>query len=505
MGSSDDKNGRLAELEALLAVERGKNAQLSEQVKRLVRTESELYAYQQNLDRQVTAFAKLFELGKRFTAVRAMGELLQLAANFCGTDLGYERCVVFIDEGGDGPFVAKAHTGYWEDGDIEHVSGLTIDKHDKTIASLSGGMDALVLAGDPHKDVCTAELARMANRLRMDEFAILPLGANPKEISGLLAVGNTRDQAEFMTRVKRDDDSFVRLGNLVSLVRAVVTSTKYYQELEEERRLLERRVVDRTRQLSEALGMINSAIRYASRIQKSRLPDMSILDSFASEHFVLWEPRDVVGGDFYWCKPWGRGLLLILGDCTGHGVSGAFVTLIAAAEIDRAHSETRPGDVSTLVRRIHHLVQTTLGQDVATGASDDGMELGACYIEPKMTELIFVGARFDLYLSNGEQVRQIRGVKSALGFRGIPRTETYAAHTIALGKGTRVYLTTDGLIDQVGDKIRHMFGRTRFRQLLSDLQRMPLAAQKDSIYQALIEYQGKEVRRDDIAVIGFSV
>ena len=112
---------------------------------------------------------------------------------------------------------------------------------------------------------------------------------------------------------------------------------------------LEARVEARTHELNGAYEVISSSIQYASRIQRSILPDEQLFQELFSDYFVHWEPRDVVGGDFYWCKRWGRGMLLVLGDCTGHGVPGAFMTMIANGALDMALLETPPGDTAILL------------------------------------------------------------------------------------------------------------------------------------------------------------
>ncbi|MBT8004573.1 MAG: PAS domain S-box protein [Rhodospirillales bacterium] len=146
--------------------------------------------------------------------------------------------------------------------------------------------------------------------------------------------------------------------------------------------------------LADAFNIISSSIDYASNIQRSVLPSDTLFTSLLSDHFVWWEPRDVVGGDIYWSRMWGDGFLIILGDCTGHGVPGAFMTLIATGALDKALTEVPNGNVADLMQRIHQIVQITVGQHGEIGESDDGLELGICYLDSEMNELTFVGARF---------------------------------------------------------------------------------------------------------------
>jgi hemerythrin-like metal-binding protein len=258
-------------------------------------------------------------------------------------------------------------------------------------------------------------------------------------------------------------------------------------------------------ELRDAMEVISSSIQYASHIQHSILPATQILDAAVKDWFIIWEPRDVVGGDMYWCRTWGSGDLIMLGDCTGHGVPGAFMTLISNGALDGAAMETAPGDPAALLQRIHQFIQTSLSQDKekTDEGSDDGIELGACFINRKEGTLIFAGARFELFILENGDISVIKGVKAGLGYRGTPRDVQFINHTIETNENQTFYMTSDGLIDQVGGEKRRGFGKKRFKALLTSNSDLPLVEQKDLIQQALTDYQGNQKRRDDVATIGF--
>jgi serine phosphatase RsbU (regulator of sigma subunit) len=268
---------------------------------------------------------------------------------------------------------------------------------------------------------------------------------------------------------------------------------------------LENKVAERTHELSEAYEVIRSSIRYASRIQRSVLPDISLLEERLADYFVYWEPRDVVGGDIYWNDTWGEGLLLILGDCTGHGVPGAFMTLIATGALDRAKMEVPRGDIAALAQRMHQLMQITLRQNTGHSESDDGMELGICYLPADMTCLTFSGARFELFVVDNGQVSVIKGTKQGIGYCSIPLTQEYDTQTIRVHEGMRFYMTSDGLIDQLGGPKRLAFGKKRFKELLVSMEDLSMKEQKARLQSTFRDFQGPETRRDDVSVIGFRI
>ena len=260
--------------------------------------------------------------------------------------------------------------------------------------------------------------------------------------------------------------------------------------------------------LRDALEIISGSIRYASRIQRAILPTPEQRRELMPNHFAVWEPRDVVGGDIYWIRTWGEGVLFILADCTGHGVPGAFITLIASGALDRAVSEVAPGDPAALIALMNRYVKLVLSQDLDFGTedgSDDGLELGVCYIAPDRQSLVFAGAHFHLFSVGSQGVELVKGDRKGIGYRFVAFDATFANQTVQVGPGQRFYMTTDGLIDQIGGSPRRSFGKKRFTKLLASLQEMPLEQQGAAIFEAFERYRGEESRRDDIAVVGFEL
>lgn len=267
---------------------------------------------------------------------------------------------------------------------------------------------------------------------------------------------------------------------------------------------LEMKVEERTAELTEALDVIAASISYASRIQRAMLPEPQLFKTILPDYFILWEPRDVVSGDVYWLMRWGEGVLIALGDCTGHGVPGAFVTLIASAALERAQLDVDPGAVGKLISRMNQLIKSTLKQAERRGESDDGMDLALCYVSADHTRLTFAGAGISLFsAAPGEDLVETKGDKRGVGYRRIPFGQTYAETDLPVVPGTRFYMTSDGLIDQIGGERHRAFGLARLLSLLDRHQDQPMVDQKNLLVAALSDYQGREIRRDDVLVLGF--
>ena len=249
--------------------------------------------------------------------------------------------------------------------------------------------------------------------------------------------------------------------------------------------------------------LILQSLRYASRIQSAVLPARRELDSIAADHFLIWEPRDIVGGDFFWFQPINDGYAVMVGDCTGHGVPGAFMTLIAWGLLDRMLRSADSDNPSKVLTGLHRGVQSLLGQNEAQGETDDGLEAGICFINMKKRKMTFSGARFSLWRANRKGVIEIKGDRRGVGYRRYPTDTTYTDVALPFEDSDSFYLTTDGLIDQIGGPRGRSFGKRRFQELLKKNLGTPMADQEESFRKALATYQGQQIRRDDLTVLGF--
>ncbi len=253
--------------------------------------------------------------------------------------------------------------------------------------------------------------------------------------------------------------------------------------------------------LASAYKQITESVQYASRIQRSLLPSEDPVRELLADHFVLWEPRDVVGGDLYWIRREKKGVMIVLFDCTGHGVPGALMTTIAISALNAAFAET--ADPARLIARVHRYVKIALRQDTSESHSDDGLELGVCLIEPERQILVFSGARFPLLIMENGAIRMIAGDKSGIGYRHVNMDYKFTNHRISLKPGMKFYMYSDGINDQIGGPKRRGFGRKRINEILIRNQHLSMSVQKQNLYSIFTEYQGQEVRRDDVSMVGF--
>ncbi|CAM3591389.1 Sensor protein SrrB [Bordetella sputigena] len=270
---------------------------------------------------------------------------------------------------------------------------------------------------------------------------------------------------------------------------------------------LESKVRERTRALEAANQAMASAnkkigdsIDYASLIQQAILPRRQMAQSLGARHFVMWKPRDVVGGDFYVFQAEGDNCLLGVMDCAGHGVPGALMTMLVRAAVDVAVAEVGPSDPAGILTRTDAAIRGMLADMQLPHALATNTDAGLVYIDRAAGHLLFSGAKISLYQSDGVECREHRGARRALGDK---RQGEYTNLTLPLTAGMTFYLSTDGFLDQAGGEHGFGFGGTRFTSMLIEIARLPLGEQAEALDRALGEYRGDLPQRDDITILSF--
>ena len=271
--------------------------------------------------------------------------------------------------------------------------------------------------------------------------------------------------------------------------------------------------------LEEANRNMLDSIKYARLIQSSLLPDEEIINEFMPHNFIIWQPRDLVGGDIFYFYPIVKnltahedglltledGMIIAVVDCTGHGVPGAFMTMIASSGIRRIIRDEGCVDPSEILARLNMVVKRTLYQDSAHSDSDDGMDVGICFLKPQENELIFAGARIPLLIVNDQTIEHIKGDRCSIGYRTTDPYFEFTNHRIDLEKNMKFYLYSDGIVDQTGGEKGFPFGNRRLKELLLKYAHLPMNEQKKMITADLEAYRGKKARLDDITMVGFMV
>ncbi|MCG5501997.1 SpoIIE family protein phosphatase [Ectothiorhodospira lacustris] len=255
------------------------------------------------------------------------------------------------------------------------------------------------------------------------------------------------------------------------------------------------------------------SIDYASTIQSSLLKSsrQALNRSLPDRHWVLWQPRDTVGGDIFHCLTLEDGFLVSVFDCTGHGVPGAFMTLIAGAALERAIARHGHDDPALLLASMNRYIKQTLSQhDIAQRSqalpdnSDDGLEGVILRGYPSAGYVLHTGARMPLIhvRTEGEgQAEIIRSERCGVGYMATPSGQVWRNQRLEMAAGQRLYLASDGVIDQIGGPRRIAFGKKRLLQCLLDTRTLDMAGQKNAFMQCFIDYRGRQAPRDDLTLL----
>jgi serine phosphatase RsbU (regulator of sigma subunit) len=258
----------------------------------------------------------------------------------------------------------------------------------------------------------------------------------------------------------------------------------------------------KNREISEKNKNITSSIEYARTIQQAILPESEKIRAIFPEHFILYKPKSIVSGDFYWFCELDDAILLAVIDCTGHGVPGAFMSMIGNALLNEIIIKKRIASPAAALMELHQEVRSALKQNEKEKSNHDGMDISLIRIEK--SKLIFSGAKRPLYVVENGGLSEIRGDRFSIGGRERHLARRYTNHELPLQKGLMIYLTTDGFADQSNDK-KESFGTKRLKQTLAELGRESAETQKAWLASILEGHQGKEEQRDDITILGIRI
>ncbi len=293
---------------------------------------------------------------------------------------------------------------------------------------------------------------------------------------------------------------------------------KMRDDLAENERSLERKVMERTeevvRQKSEIENkneeleilykQVTDSIHYAKRIQEAILPPKTIIDQILPNSFVLFKPKDIVSGDFYWVEKKNNLTYFAAVDCTGHGVPGAFMSLVGHNILKDIISNTNIIKPSEILDKLREGVINTLHVSNKGTQSKDGMDITLCCINFDTLELQYAAAYNPLYIvRNGELIQHIANKFPIGAFIG--EKESFDNVTIQLQKNDQLYVFSDGYADQFGGPKGKKFMVGNFRKLLTQISQKPVKEQMDFLDKILADWQGDLEQVDDVLIIGLKV
>jgi len=312
------------------------------------------------------------------------------------------------------------------------------------------------------------------------------------------------DKIELVARIRYHSQSYINMLQRNAAYEALGESKKKAENEREAAEYAKKKIMD--------------SIRYAGMIQQALLPDPEFVKKHLPDSFILWNPRDLVGGDIFFAEFLPTGFIIAVIDCTGHGIPGAFMTMIASSGIRRIIEGEGCHDPAKILKRLNFIVKTTLQQTSEHASCDDGMDVSVCFVSvpgqgadlktSAGRQLVFAGAKLNLVCVQNGEAEFIRGDRQSIGYKQSRKYDIdfdFTNHVINIEKGMRFYMYTDGFVDQLGGNKRRTFGTSRFLQMLSENSTTPFEEQEKNFLETFDAYRNKNERQDDMTIIGFRV
>ncbi|MBL4594190.1 MAG: tetratricopeptide repeat protein [Flavobacteriales bacterium] len=245
---------------------------------------------------------------------------------------------------------------------------------------------------------------------------------------------------------------------------------------------------------------ITDSIKYAKRIQNSILPSSEKIESVLEQCFVFYHPKDIVSGDFYWIDRVGDEVIFSVIDCTGHGVPGAFVSLIACNALNKVILEKQITEPAKILTEIDQVIMNSFNNSETTVR--DGMDMGVCTWNTKTNKLQFSGAYHSLFIHNGDTLEEIKGNRESIGNSLYENKSEFVNHDIEIQPKMTIYLSSDGFPDQFGGEKGKKLKWRGFKNLLEQITLSPIHAQLPLLKSFFTKWQGDLEQLDDVCVIG---
>jgi serine phosphatase RsbU (regulator of sigma subunit) len=267
--------------------------------------------------------------------------------------------------------------------------------------------------------------------------------------------------------------------------------------------MLEKKVEERTKELQVQTQNIQSSIQYAKRIQQALLPTKEQMQALFPENFVFYQPKDIVSGDFYWIHEVNRHKVVAAIDCTGHGVPGAFMTLITHAILSNIVVEKEILSPDNVLQLLHKEVVKVLKQDVHSNIRD-GLDIALCVVNEDEKILEYAGAKNKVIYFQNHLLHILEADRFSIGGE-VEKERTFTKHTISIQEPIMLYLFTDGYKDQFGGEKKERFKTKRLRDLLQTVYTQDVGSQYSQIVITITEWMNTHNQIDDMLVIGIAL
>lgn len=294
---------------------------------------------------------------------------------------------------------------------------------------------------------------------------------------------------------------------LLIKVRSALSLVQKIKKIKNQKSELEKKHLEVTQQ-RDRIAMqkkdIVDDIQYSKRIQRAIFPTDDYISETIPKHFILNLPRNIVSGDFYWAGRLNNLSVIAVGDCTGHGISGAFMTMAGIAFLSEILSKNIANSANEILFELRKLVMKLLKQKGEEGEAADGLDISLVMIDEKHNKIQFAGANNPFYIIRNGDLEIIKGDRMPIGIH-LNFEKPFTQHDIDVSKGDMIYLFTDGYADQFGGPRNKKFRYKNFQELLLEIHTKTMDEQKDQLLRTITDWMGNNEQVDDILILGFKI
>jgi serine phosphatase RsbU (regulator of sigma subunit) len=249
---------------------------------------------------------------------------------------------------------------------------------------------------------------------------------------------------------------------------------------------------------------ITASINYASRIQRAMLPDPNEIRGLAERIFMLYIPKEIVSGDFYWFTYTKRKFIIVAGDCTGHGVPGALMSMLGISFLEEIINNRGIVESSQILNELREEVKRALHQRGVREEAKDGMDISLCVIDKARNMIQYSGAYNNLYLIRNGELIEYQADRMPIGIYDVSDTE-FTSKNIPSVPGDIIYMFSDGYADQFGGPNRKKFKYLQLKELLVSIHKMPLEEQRARLEKVFLDWKGNNSQIDDVTILGYRI
>jgi len=314
------------------------------------------------------------------------------------------------------------------------------------------------------------------------------------DVEAIIQAINKGRVYRYITKPWKKDELKITIDQALETFQLKRQNRKLVTDLQHANQTLEKKVKERTREITDS-------IKYASRIQNALLPPRDEIDALLPSYFILNKPRNIVSGDYYWVASKDKKVAVAVADCTGHGVPGAFMSILGMSSLNEILNKTEDIRSNEILNQLRAQVIKSLRQTGRTKEAKDGMEIALCVVDFEKKVLQYSGAFRPLYLFRDNELIELKGDPMPIGYYHT-EDQAFSNQVMPFRAKDMIYMFSDGYVDQLGGPDRKTYKTKRFKELLKVIHWKALAEQKKILESEYEAWKSNIEQIDDILIMG---